>query len=420
MPIPAWRAAQTTNTTGTGTLVLNASPVGRRSFLAAFGAGSTRITYVIQGTTFFEIGLGDFDGGTPGNLTRVTVLTSSNSNALVSLPVGVSDVFTFIDPAARVVLTGTGAITAALTDVGNLVHWTGTTTQPFNFPAITTVPPGQGYLVTNLGTATLTLDPNASEQINSALTLVLLPGESADCYRSGAAWVAVVSLAKAASPPGRLLRVTRITTAGSGTWTRPSDVTSVLIRTVAGATGGTGGMSAWGNGTDAFPGVSGAAGGGGGSAELYVAAAAASYAYVVGAGGAGGAGGASQANVNNAGVAGSAGGATTIAGIAGGIAPTFPTGASRSFRGSVGPGGTGGNGGGTGGGVGPIGNNFGDGGAGGFGGLTNAAGGAATAGAAGGGGGGGGGGGSSGSMTQVAGGAGAAGGPGYIEIWEYA
>ena len=55
---------------------------------------SGRFDYVIQGTTFFEIGLGDFDGGTPGNLTRVTVLTSSNSNALVALPVGVSDVFT--------------------------------------------------------------------------------------------------------------------------------------------------------------------------------------------------------------------------------------------------------------------------------------------------------------------------------------
>jgi len=47
--------------------------------------------------------------------------------------------------------------------------------------------------MTNLGTATLTLDPNAAELINGAATLALLPGESADCYRSGAAWVAVVA-----------------------------------------------------------------------------------------------------------------------------------------------------------------------------------------------------------------------------------
>ncbi len=194
MPIPALRAAQTTNTTGTGTLVLNASPVGRRSFLAAFGAGSSRIRYVIQGTTFFEVGLGDYDGGTPGNLTRVTVLTSSNSDALVSLPVGVADVFTFIDPAARVVVTGTGAITAALVDIGNLVHWSGTAAAAFNFPVITTVPPGQGYLVTNGGTAVLTLDPAGAELINGAATIALLPGESADCYRSGAAWVAALSV----------------------------------------------------------------------------------------------------------------------------------------------------------------------------------------------------------------------------------
>ena len=81
-----------------------------------------------------------------------------------------ADVFTFLDPAARVVLTGTGTMAAALADLGNIIHWTGTTAQTFNFPAIVTVPPGQGYRVTNLGTATLTRDPNASELINGVAT----------------------------------------------------------------------------------------------------------------------------------------------------------------------------------------------------------------------------------------------------------
>ena len=125
MPIPAWRAAQTTSTTGTGTLVLNAAPTGRRAFQVAFGAGSSRIGYVIQGTNFWEVGLGDFDGASPGNLTRVTVLASSNSNALVSLPAGTADVFAFLDPASRAVVTGTGTLTLALADIGNLVAWSG-------------------------------------------------------------------------------------------------------------------------------------------------------------------------------------------------------------------------------------------------------------------------------------------------------
>jgi len=362
MPIPAWRAAQTTNTVGTGTIVLNAAPVGRRSFLAAFGAGSTRITYVIQGTTFFEIGLGDFDGGTPGNLTRVTVLTSSNSNALVSLPVGVSDVFTFIDPAARVVLTGTGAITATLADIGNLVHWTGAAAQPFNFPVITTVPPGQGYLVTNLGTATLTLDPNATELINGAATLALLPGESADCYRSGAAWVAVVSTQLAG-----FARIARFT--ATGNWTVPAGVTRARIRVWAGGGGGGG------NGT---AGSGGGAGGGGYGEDIMTGLVpAAVHAVTIGAagtagantataasnnggnggttsvgsllsatGGVGGGGSASSAGASGAGGIGTGGGANAI--LAGGAGASAGSAAGAGAIGGIGGAGAmGGGGGGT-------------------------------------------------------------------------
>ena len=99
----------------------------------------------------------------------------------------------------------------------------------------------------------------------------------------------------------KLLRITRYTSAGSGTWTKPSDTVSVLIKTVAGGGGGGGGS----NDSDE---ACGGGGGGGGYAEKFIAAAASSYAYVVGAGGSNGA---AQAS-------GSSGSATTIAGIAGG------------------------------------------------------------------------------------------------------
>ena len=107
----------------------------------------------------------------------------------------------------------------------------------------------------------------------------------------------------------KLLRITRYTTAGSGTWTKPSDTVSVLIRTIAGGGGGGGGSGG------VFAGGGGASGG---YAEIYIATAASSYAYVVGAGGAGGSG---------AGQNGNAGSATTIAGIASGAGAAGGTGA---------------------------------------------------------------------------------------------
>lgn len=61
------------------------------------------------------------------------------------------------------------------------------------------------------------------------------------------------------SQAGRLLRITRYTTAGSGTWTKPADCVSVLIRTVAGGGGGGGGDPGPGGG-----------GGGGGASELFI------------------------------------------------------------------------------------------------------------------------------------------------------
>lgn len=88
---------------------------------------------------------------------------------------------------------------------------------------------------------------------------------------------------------GRLIRVTWLTIAGSGTWNRPSDTVSVRIRASgAGAGQGAGIIAA----------------SAGGYAEKFISAAASSYAWVVGAGG-----------VGNSSGTNAAGGATTIAGI---------------------------------------------------------------------------------------------------------
>lgn len=200
---------------------------------------------------------------------------------------------------------------------------------------------------------------------------------------------------------GSLLRITRYQTAGSGTWTKPSDTVSVHIVAVAGGGGGGGGGSTTSDG-------GGGGGAGGGTSKLYISSAASSYAYTVGAGGAGGAAGSNGSN----------GSETTIAGIAGGAGrggvtgkaieggryglSTTPTGGDMNIKGPSGNGGGGSDGSSVrasgGGGGGPY-----------AGGGADYYG-AGQTGVFGSGGGGGGG-------ESI--GAGGAGGAGYIEIWEY-
>jgi len=190
MPIIAYRAKQSTDTAGTGTLVLNGASSNARSLQAAFGAATRRIQYCIQWSTGFEIGYGDFDGGSPGSLTRATILASSNSGGLVALPAGTKDVFSVVDPAAREVISIAGTANLALADLGNTVVFSGGAAATLNLPAVAAVASGAGWLVLNVGSAALTIDPNASETINGQASIALMPGMTAHILRSGAGWVA--------------------------------------------------------------------------------------------------------------------------------------------------------------------------------------------------------------------------------------
>jgi hypothetical protein len=202
MPTLPLRVQQSTSTTGTGTIVLNAAVAGRRSYQDAYGTSTVRVAYVISGASFFEIGYGDFDGGSPGTLTRATVISSSNSDSLVSLPVGTADVFPVIDSGERPLVVSSGAITLALEDIGNAVVWTGSSAASITLPAVAGVPNGRGWLIRNLGTATLTIDPDASETIDGATTLAVPAGNSVEILRAGTQWVSFGNVASAlATPP---------------------------------------------------------------------------------------------------------------------------------------------------------------------------------------------------------------------------
>jgi len=221
MALPAFRAKQSTSTVGTGTLALDPAAAAFRSYQAAFGGSSIRVPYVISWATGYELGFGDFDGLSPGSLTRATVLASSNAGALVNLPAGVKDVFAFLDPGGAPIVSISAGYTALLSDLGNTILFTGGTIATLTLPAAASVPPGGGYVVQNAGSATLTIDPAGAETIDGVTTFAVAAGTSAQIARSGAGWVKVGTL-NGASALGRSLGVAADAAAARSTIVAPA------------------------------------------------------------------------------------------------------------------------------------------------------------------------------------------------------
>jgi len=102
------RVKVTSTTTGTGAMALGTAVTGFETF--AQGIGNNNTTYYCifnQGTTEFEVGLGTLDG-TSANLTRTTVISSSNSDAAVNFAAGTKDVFCTLPASKSVYLDATG------------------------------------------------------------------------------------------------------------------------------------------------------------------------------------------------------------------------------------------------------------------------------------------------------------------------
>ena len=102
------RVKVTSTTTGTGAFALGSAVTGFETF--AQGIGNNNTTYYCifnQGTTEFEVGLGTLDG-TSANLTRTTVISSSNSDAAVNFTSGTKDVFCTLPASKSVYLDASG------------------------------------------------------------------------------------------------------------------------------------------------------------------------------------------------------------------------------------------------------------------------------------------------------------------------
>ena len=105
------RVKETSTTTGTGTFDLAGAETGFESFVSGVGDGN--VTYYAisnDGTTEFEAGIGTVTDATPDTLARTTVISSSNSDALVNFSAGTKTVFCTL-PASRTPSAGMTAQT---------------------------------------------------------------------------------------------------------------------------------------------------------------------------------------------------------------------------------------------------------------------------------------------------------------------
>ena len=96
------RVKETTTTTGTGAVSLGGAVTGFETFAAGIGNSNT-VYYCIahQDQAEFEVGLGTLDGDS-SDLTRTTVISSSNSDNAVDFSSGTKDVFCTI-PASKLI-----------------------------------------------------------------------------------------------------------------------------------------------------------------------------------------------------------------------------------------------------------------------------------------------------------------------------
>jgi hypothetical protein len=81
------RVKETTTTTGTGTVNLAGAEEGFESFVVGIGDGNETFYSIFAGSEF-EVGRGTVTDATPDTLSRTTVISSSNSDALVNFSAG--------------------------------------------------------------------------------------------------------------------------------------------------------------------------------------------------------------------------------------------------------------------------------------------------------------------------------------------
>jgi len=106
------RVKETSTTTGTGTLNLAGAEPGYQTFVAGIGTGNvTYYAIVNRATSEFEVGVGTVTDAATDTLSRDTVISSSNSDALVNFGAGTKDVICTLPSEKSYVLDNAGDTT---------------------------------------------------------------------------------------------------------------------------------------------------------------------------------------------------------------------------------------------------------------------------------------------------------------------
>ena len=106
------RVKESSTSTGTGTINLGGATLGFETFVAGIGTTNTTYYTIANENGEFEVGIGTVTDATPDTLSRDTVLSSSNGDALVNFSAGTKDVFCTQPASKSVILDSSGNIVA--------------------------------------------------------------------------------------------------------------------------------------------------------------------------------------------------------------------------------------------------------------------------------------------------------------------
>ena len=177
------RVKETSTTTGTGTLSLGGAEPGYQTFVAGIGnANTTYYAIVNRATSEFEVGIGTVTDAATDTLSRDTVISSSNANALVNFSAGTKDVICTLPSEKSYVLNDAGDTTisadlsvtsisgsgAGLTGL-NASNLASGTLPDARFPA--TLPASSGANLTNLNGSNVSSGTIADARLTANVTL---------------------------------------------------------------------------------------------------------------------------------------------------------------------------------------------------------------------------------------------------------
>jgi hypothetical protein len=131
------RVQETSTSVGTGTITLAGAVTGYQSFAAIGNLNTTYYTIADQAGSNWEVGVGTYYAANL-SLSRVTVLSSSNSNAAVTFGPGTKSVFVTY-PAEQAVYADPSNITTITNFVSSNVLITGGTISGANFTGLGTM-----------------------------------------------------------------------------------------------------------------------------------------------------------------------------------------------------------------------------------------------------------------------------------------